>query len=272
MGVNVGDLFLGALIPGLLLAGLFVSWIALAAWLRPQCAPALPADDPDFAVERLPRAVVVSLLPPLALVAAVLGTIFFGIATPTEAGAMGSAGALLLAVAKRRLDRPALLGAADTAARMTAMVFTILIGATAFATVFSAMGGTWLVEDLLTGLPGGELGFLFFVMLAVFLLGFFLDFIEITFIVVPLITPVAIDMGLDPLWLGVLIALNLQTSFLTPPFGFALFYLRGAAPASVTTADIYRGVAPFIAVQILLLLIVATFPSLVTWLPSVAAN
>ncbi len=256
MGVNVGDLFMAALIPGLLLAGLFIAWIALAAWLFRAAAPALPAEDPEYTVERLPRAIALSLLPPLALVAAVLGTIFFGIATPTEAGAMGAAGALLLALVKRRLDRPALLGAADTATRMTAMVFTILLGATAFATVFSAMGGTWLVEDLLTGLPGGKLGFLFFVMLAVFLLGFFLDFIEITFIVVPLITPIAVDMGLDPLWLGVLIALNLQTSFLTPPFGFALFYLRGAAPATVTTADIYRGVAPFIAIQLLLLLIV----------------
>lgn len=272
MGVNVGDLFLGALLPGMLLSGLFIAWIATAAWLRPSAAPALPVGDPDFAVERLPRAIARSLLPPLALVAAVLGTIFFGIATPTEAGAMGAFGALLLAVIKRRLDRPALFGAADTATRMTAMVFTILVGATAFATVFSAMGGTWLVEDLLTGLPGGQIGFVFFVMLAVFLLGFFLDFIEITFIVVPLITPVAVSMGLDPLWLGVLIALNLQTSFLTPPFGFALFYLRGAAPGSVTTSDIYRGIVPFIAIQLLMLLVVAAFPALVTWLPSVAAN
>ncbi len=272
MGVNVGDLFLGALIPGLLLSLAFVAWIALTAWLRPSRAPALPAGDPAFAVERLARAVAMSLLPPLALVAAVLGTIFFGIATPTEAGAMGAFGALLLALAKRRLGRATLFAAADSATRMTAMVFTILIGATAFAAVFSAMGGTWLVEDLLTGLPGGELGFLFFVMLAVFLLGFFLDFIEITFIVVPLITPVAIDIGLDPLWLGVLIALNLQTSFLTPPFGFALFYLRGAAPSSIATSDIYRGIVPFIAIQLALLLIVAAFPALVTWLPSLAAR
>ncbi|MEX0606867.1 MAG: TRAP transporter large permease subunit, partial [Halofilum sp. (in: g-proteobacteria)] len=272
MGVNVGDLFLGALLPGLLLSFAFVAWIAVTAWVRPSLAPALPRDDPEFTGESLARAVAMSLLPPLALVAAVLGTIFFGVATPTEAGAMGALGALLLALAKRRLGRATLFGAAEAATSMTAMVFTILIGATAFATVFSAMGGTWLVEDLLTGLPGGELGFVFFVMLAVFLLGFFLDFIEITFIVVPLIAPVAIDLGVDPLWLGVLIALNLQTSFLTPPFGFALFYLRGAAPSSIATADIYRGIVPFIGIQLVLLLVVAAFPSLVTWLPSIAAN
>jgi tripartite ATP-independent transporter DctM subunit len=272
MGVNVGDLFLGALIPGVLLSGLYVLWISLVAWLRPAAAPALPVDDPDFAVERLGKAIAVGLLPPLALVATVLGTIFFGIATPTEAGAMGAFGAILLALLKRRLDLPTLRESADTSVRMTAMVFTILVGATAFATVFSAMGGTWLIEDLLTGLPGGAVGFLVFVMLAVFLLGFFLDFIEITFIVVPLITPVAISLGFDPLWLGILIAMNLQASFLTPPFGFALFYLRGAAPDTVRTADIYRGVIPFIGIQLFALLIVALFPGLVTWLPSVAAN
>ncbi|WP_070987297.1 TRAP transporter large permease [Halofilum ochraceum] len=272
MGVNVGDLFLGALIPGLLLSGLYVLWITVVAWLRPSAAPALPLDDPEFNIERLGRAVTLGLLPPLALVAAVLGTIFFGIATPTEAGAMGAFGAILLALLRRRLNLSTLRESADTSVRMTAMVFTILIGATAFATVFSALGGTWLIEDLLTGLPGGAVGFLVFVMLAVFLLGFFLDFIEITFIVVPLITPVAISMGFDPLWLGILIAMNLQASFLTPPFGFALFYLRGAAPDTVRTADIYRGVIPFIGIQLFALLIVALFPGLVTWLPSVAAN
>jgi tripartite ATP-independent transporter DctM subunit len=272
MGVNVGDLFLGALIPGLLLSGLYVLWITVVAWLRPSAAPALPLDDPEFNIERLGKAVALGLLPPLALVAAVLGTIFFGIATPTEAGAMGAFGAILLALLKRRLNLSTLRESADTSVRMTAMVFTILIGATAFATVFSALGGTWLIEDLLTGLPGGPVGFLVFVMLAVFLLGFFLDFIEITFIVVPLITPVAISMGLDPLWLGILIAMNLQASFLTPPFGFALFYLRGAAPDTVRTIDIYRGVVPFIGIQLFALLIVALFPGLVTWLPSVAAN
>jgi tripartite ATP-independent transporter DctM subunit len=272
MGVNVGDLFLGALIPGLLLSGLYVLWITVVAWLRPSAAPALPLDDPEFNIERLGRAVTLGLLPPLALVAAVLGTIFFGIATPTEAGAMGAFGAILLALLRRRLNLSTLRESADTSVRMTAMVFTILVGATAFATVFSALGGTWLIEDLLTGLPGGAVGFLVFVMLAVFLLGFFLDFIEITFIVVPLITPVAISMGFDPLWLGILIAMNLQASFLTPPFGFALFYLRGAAPDTVQTVDIYRGVIPFIGIQLFALLIVALFPGLVTWLPAMATN
>lgn len=272
MGVSVGDLFMGALIPGLLLSGLYVLWIITVAWLRPTAAPALPLDDAEFNVERLGKAVALGLLPPLALVAAVLGTIFFGIATPTEAGAMGAFGAILLALLKRRLDFRALRESADTSVRMTAMVFTILVGATVFAAVFSAMGGTWLIEDLLTGLPGGPVGFLVFVMLAIFLLGFFLDFIEITFIVVPLVTPVAISLGFDPLWFGILIAMNLQASFLTPPFGFALFYLRGAAPETVRTIDIYRGVIPFIGIQLVALLIVIFFPGLVTWLPSVAAN
>lgn len=272
MDANVGDLFLGAFIPGLLLSVLFSAWIAFAAWRNPAVAPALPAAEREFSVTSLARAVVASLLPPLALVAAVLGTIFFGIATPTEAGAMGAAGALLLACVRRRMNWPALRMSAESTVRLTAMVFTILVAATVFGTVFSAMGGTWLVEDFLRNLPGGEMGFLFFVMLTVFLLGFFLDFIEISFIVVPLVAPVAIRMGFDPVWFGVLLAVNLQTSFLTPPFGFSLFYLRGAAPAAIRTSEVYRGIVPFIALQLVMLGILVAFPGIVTWLPSVAAN
>jgi tripartite ATP-independent transporter DctM subunit len=212
------------------------------------------------------------MLPPLALVAAVLGTIFFGIATPTEAGVMGAAGALVLGLARRRLDWAALNGAAEASVRLTTMVFIILVAAVVFGAVFSAMGGTWLIEGFLQDLPGGAAGFVFFVMLTVFLLGFFLDFIEITFIVVPLVAPTAIRMGFDPVWLGVLLALNLQTSFMTPPFGFSLFYLRGAAPPTIRTTDISRGIVPFIALQLLTIGLVATVPALVTWLPSVAAN
>ena len=270
MGANVGDLFLGAFFPGLVLSGLFILWIAVVAWWRPAMAPALPSAEREFSVDSLALAVIVSLLPPLALVAAVLGTIFFGVATPTEAGAMGAFGATLLALAKRRLNLASLRGAAEATVKLTTMVFIILVGATAFATVFSAMGGTWLVKDFLQGLPGGTAGFLFFVMLTVFVLGFFLDFIEITFIVVPLIAPVAISLGIDPIWFGVLLAMNLQTSFLTPPFGFSLFYLRGAAPPAIRTIEIYRGIVPFIVIQLLMIAILIVFPGLVTWLPGVA--
>lgn len=267
MGVNVGSLFLGALLPGLLLAVLYVAWVVLVALLRPASAPALPGIQDDFRVERLWRAVLRSLLPPLALMAVVLGSIFFGLATPTEAGALGAAGATLLALANRRLTVANLRAVSETTVRLTSMVFIILVGATAFATVFGALEGPGLVETLFAAVPGGEMGFLALVMVVLFVLGFFLDFIEISFIVVPLITPVAIGMGLDPVWFGVLIAMNLQASFLTPPLGFALFYLRGAAPPELRTADIYRGIVPFILIQLLMLVLIVFWPPLVLWLP-----
>jgi tripartite ATP-independent transporter DctM subunit len=271
MGVNVGDLFVGALIPGLLLGLLYVLWIALVAWRRPLAAPALPAGaDDQGTAGPLWRAVLRCLVPPLALVGAVLGTIFLGIATPTEAGAMGAFGALLLALAYRKLSWRNLFSVSDTTVRLTAMVFTILVGATVFATVFSAMGGKWLVEDFLLALPGGEMSFILFVMLTIFVLGFFLDFIEITFIVVPLIAPIADSFGLSPLWFAVLIAMNLQASFLTPPFGFSLFYLRGVTPAAVPTRAIYAGILPYIGIQLLMLVFIVAFPGLVTWLPGLA--
>ena len=271
MGVNVGDLFVGALIPGLMLGLAYVLWIALVAWRRPLCAPALPdgADDRGTAGP-LWLAVLRCLVPPLALVGAVLGTIFFGIATPTEAGAMGAFGALLLALAYRKLSWRNLFSVSDTTVRLTAMVFTILVGATVFATVFSAMGGKWLVEDFLLALPGGEMSFILFVMLTIFVLGFFLDFIEITFIVVPLVAPIAESFGLSPLWFAVLIAMNLQASFLTPPFGFSLFYLRGVTPEAVPTQAIYAGILPYIAIQLMMLAVIVAFPGLVTWLPGLA--
>lgn len=272
MGANVGDLFLGALLPGLLLSTLFIVWIGWVAWRRPEATPALNQGPEREPPQVLLAAVFASLLPPLALVGAVLGTIFLGVATATEAGAMGALGAVLLALIKRRLNLAGLQAAAEATVRMTTMVFIILVGATAFATVFSALGGTWLIEDFLSDLPGGTMGFLLLVLLAVFVLGFFLDFIEITFIVVPLVAPVAIAMGIDPIWLGVMLAVNLQTSFLTPPFGFSLFYLRGAAPPEIRTQEIYRGVIPFIGAQLLVLAAVVAFPGLATWLPSIAAN
>ncbi len=270
MGVNVGDLFLGAFLPGLALSGLYVLYIAIYAFFKRDVAPAMPAESDDFQVQNLALAVFKSLLPPLALVAVVLGSIFLGIASPTEAGAMGAFGASLLALLNGRLTWTNLSAATAATVRLTSMVFIILVGATAFAMVFSALDGTWLVKDFLEGLPGGQWGFLFFVMLTIFILGFFLDFIEITFIVVPLVTPVAIFFGFDPVWFAVLIAMNLQASFLTPPFGFALFYLRGAAPASITTWHIYRGIVPFIGIQLLMLTVLVVFPDLVLWLPAQA--
>ncbi len=270
MGVNVGDLFLGAFIPGLVLSSLYITYIAIYALVKRDVAPAMPKDSDDFEVHNLALAVLKSLLPPLLLVAVVLGSIFFGLASPTEAGAMGAFGASLLALVNGRLTWKNLSAVTDTTVRLTSMVFMILVGATAFAMVFSALDGTWLVKGFLEGLPGGQWGFLFFVMLTIFLLGFFLDFIEITFIVVPLVTPVAILFGYDPIWFGGLIAMNLQASFLTPPFGFALFYLRGAAPPSISTWHIYRGIVPFISLQLLMLAIIVAFPNLVLWLPTQA--
>jgi len=207
------------------------------------------------------------LLPPLTLILAVLGSIIAGLATPTEAASVGAVGAMLLAVSRRRLDLPMLKDVSRTTARVSSMVFMILIGASVFSLVFRGVGGDHVVHQLLTGLPGGAIGAMIAVMLLMFVLGFVLDFIEITFVVVPIVGPVLLAMGLDPVWLGVMIAINLQTSFLTPPFGFALFYLRGVAPPEVTTLQIYRGVTPFIAIQLLALLLIALFPALATWLP-----
>ena len=273
MGVNVGDLFLGALVPGMLLGLAYVLWLMLVAWRRPLAAPALPAGaDDSGSAGPLGAAVIRCLIPPLALVAAVLGTIFLGIATPTEAGAMGALGASLLALVYGKLNRGNVMAVADTTVRLTAMVFTILVGATLFATVFSALGGKWLVEDFLLALPGETAGFILFVMLTIFLLGFFLDFIEITFIVVPLVAPMALTFGLDPVWFAVLIAMNLQASFLTPPFGFSLFYLRGVTPAAIPTGAIYRGIIPFIVIQLLMVGVIVAVPELVTWLPSVSGR
>ena len=207
------------------------------------------------------------MAPPLALILIVLGTIFAGIATPTEAGAMGALGATLLALINRRLNWDALRAVMDQTVKLTTMVFVILLGATAFTMVFASLGGPQLVEDILLNLPGGTLSFLFFTMLMIFVLGFFVDFIEISFIVVPVITPIAVRLGVDPLWFAVLIAVNLQASFLTPPFGFALFYLKGVAPPEVRTADIYRGIVPFIGLQLFALVLLWLFPQLVLWLP-----
>jgi tripartite ATP-independent transporter DctM subunit len=240
LGVSVGDLFLGSFIPGFMLAGLFILWVAFVAWRRPQDAPAMPEEARALKGWRLLLKLLKSLVPPLILVLLVLGTIFFGIATPTEAGAAGAAGATALAAINRRLNWRNLRDTMDSTVRLTSMVFIILVGATAFSMVFTALGGGRVVDEFLLNLPGGAVGFMFFTMLVIFLLGFFIDFIEITFIVVPLIAPIAARFfGADMmLWFGVVVAMNLQSSFLTPPFGFSLFYLKGVAPAGVTTGHI----------------------------------
>jgi tripartite ATP-independent transporter DctM subunit len=262
--VSVGDLFAGALIPGLMLVLLYVIYIAAIAIFRPTAMPAHQhGADERVGVVRVLRA----LLPPLLLIFAVLGSILAGIATPTEAAGVGAMGALVLAMGRRELTLARLREIMQGTLRISSMVFLILIGASVFSLVFRGYGGDDAVRHLLEGLPGGVIGAVVVVMLVMFLLGFVLDFIEITFVVVPIVGPVLLAMGLDPVWLGIMIAINLQTSFLTPPFGFALFYLRGVAPPEVTTPQIYRGVIPFVAIQLLALLLLAAFPALVTWLP-----
>jgi tripartite ATP-independent transporter DctM subunit len=244
---------------------LYLGFLAWMAWLKPSWMPALPTKTPDH---RLLLRVIRGLVPPLFLMVAVLGSILGGLATPTEAAAVGAVGALFLAALRRKLDLICLREVMQNTTRMSSMVFLILIGAALFSLVFRGFYGDEMVVEWLAKLPGGAFGAMASVMAVMFGLGFVLDFIEITFIVVPLVGPMLLGMGLDPVWLGVMIALNLQTSFLTPPFGFALFYLRGVAPPQVSTADIYLGVVPFIAIQLLMLGIVAVWPQLATWLPS----
>ena len=262
--VSVGDLFAGALLPGLVLVALYMLYLVAAAFLRPALMPAYERSDDDVvSIVRILRA----LLPPLLLIFAVLGSILAGLATPTEAAGVGGMGALLLAVSRREISLERLRDIMQATLKISSMVFLILIGASIFSLVFRGFGGDDGVRAILESLPGGVAGAVILVMLVMFLLGFVLDFIEITFVVVPIVGPVLLAMGLDPVWLGVMIAINLQTSFLTPPFGFALFYLRGVAPPSVTTQQIYRGVIPFVAIQLGTLLLLALFPELVTWLP-----
>lgn len=262
--VSVGDLFAGALIPGLLLVVLYILFLIFTAIVKPQSMPAHVADQSErISLLRVLRA----LAPPLILIFAVLGSILGGFATPTEASGVGAMGAMLIAMQRRALSGERLREIARGTLRISSMVFMILIGASIFSLVFRGYGGDDGVRAVLHTLPGGVVGAVIVVMLVIFLLGFVLDFIEITFVVVPIVGPVLLAMGLDPVWLGVMIAVNLQTSFLTPPFGFALFYLRAVAPPEVTTGQIYRGVIPFIGIQIFALLILAAFPELVTWLP-----
>ncbi|MDY7220200.1 TRAP transporter large permease subunit [Denitrificimonas sp. JX-1] len=262
--VSVGDLFIGSLIPGVLLVLLYIAYLIFVAITQPKKLPALPQEAlGPIQWGRLFKA----LIPPLVLMGSVLGSILAGVATPTEAAAVGAIGALLLAGLKGQLNFARLREVSHSTAEISAMVFLILIGASLFSLVFRGFGGDVMIENVFEQLPGGVIGAFFLVMLVIFLLGFILDFIEIIFVVVPIVGPVLLAMGLDPIWLGVMIALNLQTSFLTPPFGFSLFYLRSVTPASVATRTIYRGVLPFIAIQLMMLVVAYIWPEIITWLP-----
>ncbi|MDV3352330.1 TRAP transporter large permease subunit [Leptothoe sp. LEGE 181152] len=271
LGVSVGDLFLGSFIPGLLMAGVFVVHVVIMAFVRPDLLPALPSELLKIRGQALFLKVLKVMVPPLVLILLVLGSIFFGIATPTEAGALGAVGAMVLAAFNRQLTIRSLQEVCDSTLRTTTMVIFILLGSTAFSLVFRGLRGDSFIFDVLTNLPGGDVGFLIVSMLTVFILGFFIDFFEIAFIVIPLFAPVAQQLGMDLVWYGVIIGANMQTSFLTPPFGFALFYLRGVAPKDVSTGNLYRGVIPFIALQLLVLVSIIAFPGLVNWLPSISS-
>ena len=263
--VSVGDLFIGALIPGLMLVALYLLYAFIAT--RKKIINSSPDETKLNYLDLM-----FNLGPPLTLIMMVLGSILIGIATPTEAAAVGAMGATLIGLLKRKLSIVILNEVTIQTLKVTSMVFMILIGATIFSLVFRGYGGDELVHSLFLDMPGGEIGALLVVMLVIFLLGFILDFIEITFVVVPIVAPILLALGFDPIWLGIMIAINLQTSFLTPPFGFALFYLRGVAPKNITTITLYRGVIPFIIIQLAVLIILAIWPSLATWLPAQIYN
>ena len=268
LGISVGDLFIGSILPGLIMAGTFALHVLIVSFIRPDLAPALPPEVRNIGGRNLGFRVLTVMIPPLLLILLVLGSIFFGIATPTEAGAVGGVGAI--AIVKGKFSWTSLRNVCDVTLRTTTMVMFILLGSTAFSLVFRGVEGDRFMFDLLSNLPGGTTGFLVVSMAIVFLLGFFIDFFEIAFIVVPLFVPVAQQLGIDLVWYGVILGANLQASFLTPPFGFALFYLRGVAPSEITTGQIYRGAIQFILLQLLVLVLIITFPGIVNFLPSLS--
>ncbi len=264
--ISVGDLFVGAIVPGLILVSSYLLYVLIVSFLNPE---SMPSQTESSTTKRINLGVLITVLfPPLFLILAVLGSIIFGLATITEAAGVGAAGAILLAYSKDALDRKSLKSISEDTAKLTTMVFMILIGASVFSLVFRGYEGDELVQSYLTAVPGGTFGIVLVVMIAMFILGFVLDFIEITFVVVPIVAPIILALGVDPIWLGIMIAINLQTSFLTPPFGFALFYLRGVAPDSISTKSIYIGALPFVLIQLIVLILLAYFPAIVTWLPS----
>ena len=270
IGVSVGDLFIGALLPGLLLVLFYIAYVLILSFFRPELAPSVPFEDieKEFGITSKWSYIIKALVPPLSLIITVLGSIFAGIASPTEAAGVGALGALILALINKRLSLNVLKETMLTTTHLTSMVFIILVGATAFGLVFRGLGGDMIVRDFISHIPFGKWGIVTIVMAIICILGFFLDFIEITFIHIPVLAPIMKSMGFDPIWFAILFALNLQTSFLTPPFGFALFYLKGVSPPGITTEEIYKGVVPFVAIQLLVLLLVAIFPELATYLPA----
>jgi tripartite ATP-independent transporter DctM subunit len=271
LGVSVGDLFLGALFPGLILSGLYALYVLFIALIRPEDAPALPPEARTLRGGALFRKALVAVFPPVLLIFAVLGSIFFGIATPTEAGAVGAMGACILTAFNRNLTWKLIKDAARSTANITALVIMILFCSTMFGLVFDGLGGQRYVQDLLTGLPGGFWGFIIVANIVIFLLGINLEFIEISFIAMPLLVPAAVELGVDLVWFGVMMAINLNMAFISPPVGFSLFYLQSVAPPEVETIDIHRGALPFMVLQAIALIIVIIFPQTVQWLVNAAA-
>ena len=262
--VSVGDLFAGALIPGFILVILYLLYISVSGYFYPNTVNQIMIQKPQ---SQSIKKIFSALIAPLFLIFSVLGSILFGFATPTEAAGIGASGALFISYIRNKMSLLQLSNVMQTTLRITSMIFFILIGASIFSLVFRGFGGDDSIRDFLLALPGDKFTAIFIVMLAIFVLGFILDFIEITFVVVPIVAPILLTMNIDPIWLGIMIAINLQTSFLTPPFGFALFYLRGVAPDAISTKQIYLGVMPFVVIQMIMLIILCFFPQLVTWLP-----
>ena len=262
--VSVGDLFAGALIPGVILVLFYISYILLISYIDPKSAP--KNKESDIGPEN-PKKIISSLLPPLGLMVLVLGSILLGMASPTEAAGIGAFGALIISYTRKTLNKKIVLEISNSTLKITGMVFFIVISASVFSLVFRGFSGDELVHNFLTGLPGDKVSAMIITMIVIFILGFILDFIEITFVVIPIVAPILLGMGFDPVWLGIMIAINLQTSFLTPPFGFALFYLRGVAPDTVKTQQIYKGIIPFVLIQIIMLVILSIYPEIITFLP-----
>jgi tripartite ATP-independent transporter DctM subunit len=272
IGVSVGDLFLGALIPGLMLSGSYALYVIAIAWLQPDLAPALPLEARTITKMALAKRVLKAVVPPLLLISTVLGSIFFGLANPTEAGAVGAVGACGLAAMNGKLNLKLLRDAGHTTAVVTAVVMMILFSSSLFSLVFDALGGKTLITDLLVNLPGGKIAFLIVSNLVIFLLGVFLEFVEICFIAMPLLVPAAQKLGIDMVWFGVVMAINLQTAFISPPVGFSLFYLQSVAPKEVTTIDIHKSALPFVVLQVIMLFLVMAFPQTVRWLVDLAVQ
>ncbi|HIO93100.1 MAG TPA: TRAP transporter large permease subunit [Leucothrix mucor] len=261
LGIPVGDLFRAAVLPGVILVGVYISYVIIYTFINKDAAPAIPMNTADSSLKKQYLDALIAIIPPILLIVIVLGSIFAGIATPTESSALGGVGAIILAMLYGKFSFKALLDSSKETVKITAMVFAILLGATAFSMAFTYTGGDTVVEEFLLKLPGEKWGFLIFSMLFILVLGFFIDFVEIAFIVVPILAPIAETLGISLLWFAILIAMNLQTSFLTPPFGFSLFYLKGVAPPEVSTVDIYKGVTPFIIMQVTVLASILVFPA-----------